>query len=89
MLSFINILQNIRYNSLTIGLMFRGFVFVFPRWDPGVNDENRSSVSQACRKRRLNERFLGITVKRVAPGRCLDGHVEEHYEMYMALGARP
>ena len=37
----------------------------------------------------LTERFLGITVKRVAPGRCLDGHVEEHYEMYMALGARP
>ena len=35
------------------------------------------------------ERFVGITVKRVAAFRCLDGHVKEPYEMYMALGARP
>ena len=28
--------------------------------------------------------FLGITVKRVIPCRCLDGHVKEPYEMYMA-----
>ena len=34
-------------------------------------------------------RFLGITVKRLAPCRCLDGHVKEPYEMPMALGAQP
>ena len=28
-------------------------------------------------------------LKRVAPCRCLDGHVKEPYEMSMALGARP
>ena len=28
-------------------------------------------------------------IKRVAPCRCLDGHVKEPYEMSMALGARP
>ena len=32
-------------------------------------------------------RFLGITVKRVAPCWCFDGHVKEPYEMSMALGA--
>ena len=40
-------------------------------------------------KKRLNGRFLGITVKRGIPYRCLDGHVKEPYEMSMALGARP
>ena len=39
----------------------------------------------ACRKRL----FLEITVKRLAPCQCLDGHVKEPYEMSMALGARP
>ena len=34
-------------------------------------------------------RFLGITVKRGIPCRCLDGHVKEPYEMSMALEARP
>ena len=34
-------------------------------------------------------RFLGITVKRGSPCRCLDGHVTEPYEMSVALGARP
>ena len=34
-------------------------------------------------------RFLRITVKRVAPCQCLDGHVKEPYEMSVALGARP
>ena len=29
-------------------------------------------------------RFLGITVKRVVPCRCLDGHVKEPHEMSMA-----
>ena len=29
-------------------------------------------------------RFLGITVKRGIPCRCLDGHVKEPYEMSMA-----
>ena len=30
-------------------------------------------------------RYLGITVKRGIPCRCLDGHVKEPYEMSMAL----
>ena len=34
-------------------------------------------------------RFLGITVKRLAPCRCLDGHIKEPYRNSMALGARP
>ena len=29
------------------------------------------------------------SVKRVSPCRCLDGHVQESYEMWMALGAQP
>ena len=29
-------------------------------------------------------RFLGITLKRLAPYRCLDGHLKEPYEMSMA-----
>ena len=32
---------------------------------------------------------LGITVKRVAPCRCFDGHVKEPYELSMVLEARP
>ena len=32
-------------------------------------------------------RLLGISVKRVALCRCLDGHVKAPYEMSMALGA--
>ena len=39
--------------------------------------------SHARRKRRLKRPgwFLGITVKRLAKYRCLDGHVKEPYEM--------
>ena len=52
--------------------------------------ENVSSVSPACRKRRLNGAVSrNNRIKRVAPGRCMDGHVKEPYEMSMALGARP
>ena len=29
--------------------------------------------------------FFGITVKTVAPCRCLDGHIKEPYEIFMAL----
>ena len=48
------------------------------------------SVSPACRKRRLNGAVSrNNRLKRVAPCRCLDGHVKEPYEMSMALGARP
>ena len=36
----------------------------------------------------LMGRFLGITVKRVAPCRYLDGDLKEPYEMSMALGAK-
>ena len=50
--------------------------------------KNVSSVSPACRKRRL----IGAVcrnhrIKRLVPCRCLDGHVKEPYEMSMALGA--
>ena len=45
-----------------------------------------SSVSQACRKRRL----IGAVcrnhrIKRLVPCRCLDGHVKEPYEMSIQL----
>ena len=51
--------------------------------------ENVSFVSPACCKRHLN----GVVsrnnrIKRFAPCRCLDGHVKEPYEMFMAFGAR-
>ena len=49
-----------------------------------------SSVSPACRKRRLNGTVSrNNRIKRVASCWCLDGHVKEPYEMSMALGARP
>ena len=52
--------------------------------------ENVSSVSPACRKRRLKGAVSrNNRIKRLAPCRCLDGHVKEPYEMSMALGARP
>ena len=44
----------------------------------------------ACRKRRLNGTVSrNNRIKRLAPCRSLDGHVQEPYEMSMALGARP
>ena len=59
-------------------------------WGPGGLVENVSSVSPTCRKRRLNGSVSrNNCVKRLAPCRCLDGHVKEPYEMSMALGARP
>ena len=56
-----------------------------PPWGPGGWVENVSSVSPACRKRRL----IGAVcrnhrIKRLVPCRCLDGHVKEPYEMSMA-----
>ena len=49
--------------------------------------KNVSSVSPACRKRRLNGAVSrNNRIKRLAPCRCLDGHVKEPYEMSMALG---
>ena len=49
----------------------------------------RSSVSPACRKRRLNRAVPGITVQRMVQCRCLDRHVKEPYGMSMGLEARP
>ena len=47
-----------------------------------------SSVSPACRKRRLNGAVsLNNGIKRLGPCRCLDRHVKEPYEISMALGA--
>ena len=44
-----------------------------------------SSVSPACRKRRLNEAVSrNNRIKGVVPYRCLYGHVKEPYEMSMA-----
>ena len=52
--------------------------------------ENLSSVSPACRERRLNGAVsLNIRIKRVVLCRCLDRHDKEPCEMSMALGARP
>ena len=44
----------------------------------------------ACRKRRLHGAVSrNNRLKRMAPCQSLDGHVKEHYEMSMALGAQP
>ena len=52
--------------------------------------ENVSSVSPACRKRRLNWAVSrNNRIKKVVPCQWLDGHVKEPYEISMALGARP
>ena len=54
---------------------------------PGV--ENVSSVSPACRKRRLNGMVSqNNRIKRLTPCRCLDRHVKVHHEMSMGLRAR-
>ena len=56
----------------------------------GPGSENLSFVFQACRKRRLNVTVCrNNRIKRLAPCRCLDGHVKEPSEMSMSLGARP
>ena len=58
-------------------VFFAIFRTYFPRGDPGVQDENGSSVSPACHKRRLNGAVSRNNyIKRAAPCRCLDGHVE-------------
>ena len=48
----------------------------------GVEDASRSTVFP-CASLKATEmvQFLGITVQRVAPCRCLDGHAKEPYEM--------
>ena len=52
--------------------------------------ENVPSVFQACRKTRLNGAVSrNNRIEWVAPCRCLDGHVKEPNDMYIAFGARP
>ena len=74
---------------------YEAFVFIFllclsPMGTLGVLDKNMSSVSP-CATSKATEigRCLGITVKRLAPCRCLGGHIKEPYEISMALGAWP
>ena len=56
----------------------------------GVKSRMCPPCPQRDRKRRLNGAVcLNHRTKRVVPCRCWDGHVEEPYEMSMALGARP
>ena len=56
-----------------------------PRGDPGFKSRMCPSYLHACRKKATKMgRFLGITVKRGIPCRCLDGHVKQPYEMSMA-----
>ena len=48
--------------------------------------ENVFSVSPASRKGQINGAVSrNIRIKRVAPCRCLDGHVKEPYEMSTVL----
>ena len=62
-------------------LLFTNFI---PRGDPRGKVENVSSVSPACRKKRLNGAVSrNNRIKRLAPCRFLDGHVKEPYEMYI------
>ena len=52
--------------------------------DPGYNMRKGPLYPNARRKRRFKwGDFLGITVKKVAPFRCLDGHVKERDERDM------
>ena len=64
--------------------------FLTPRAEPEVKSTMCPLYPQLCRKRRLNEAVSrNNRIKKLAPCRCLDGHVKESYEMSMALGARP
>ena len=79
-----------KQNSVTREIVLAPFSFTgclqFLRGDPGMQDDNRSSVSPCASQNATKMgRFLGITVKRLAR---LDGHVKEHYDMSMAIGAR-
>ena len=57
---------------------------------PGVEVENTSSVSPACRERRLNGPVCRIhRIQKDGPVSVLDGNVKEPCKMSMALGARP
>ena len=82
--------QRIRFIVFTCTTICRLLRTMIPREGPGGKVENVSSVSPACRKRRL----IGAVcrnhrIKRSVPCRCLVGRVKEPYEMSMALGARP
>ena len=57
------------------------------REDPGGYIKNVSSVSPACRKRRLNGAVSrNNRIKSVASCRCLDEHFKEPYEMSYGVG---
>ena len=66
------------------------YTTIAPSWGPGVKSRMCPPYPKRDRKRRLNGAVSrNNRIKRVAPCRCLDGHVKEPYEMSMALGARP
>ena len=65
---------------------------LYPREDPGVKSRMCPPFPSVLLKatKQLNGAVSGNNrTKRVAPCRCLDGHVKETYEMSMAFGARP
>ena len=75
---------------LSILLFLSLIINIHPVGTLGFKTRIAPPYPHARRKRRLNwGGFLGITIKRFAPYRCLGGHVKEPYEMSMALGARP
>ena len=60
-------------------------IFVNPREGPGVKSRMCPPYPQRDRKRRLNGAVSrNNRIKRLAPCRCLDGHVKEPNEMSMA-----
>ena len=48
----------------------------------------RRNEEEVDKRRLIGAVCLNHRIKRLVPCRCLDGHVEEPYEMYMALEAR-
>ena len=76
--------------EILLHVTLNSHIFISP-WGPrGFIKKMRIGLPYPKRvvKGELMRRFLGITVKRVALCRCLDGHVKEPYEMSTALGAR-
>ena len=59
------------------------------RVDSGFKTRICPPYRHACVKATEIKRFLGITVKRLAPCRCLEGHVKELYQMSTSMASEP
>ena len=79
--------SSVDVGTFLIGLIQISSFFSLVKWTPvRLSREcvlGISSVSLNVSVSRNNR------IKRVVPCQCLDGHVKEPYEMYIAFGARP